>query len=229
MPSAMSWRMAVAAAGCGRRCGAGRCGDAAPRPSATSTACADERPGRRRPRTGRHPSGGPASWLSVMKPVCIRALADGQVVAARPASAAASASCCRRTPRPCRARTATTSTTAIDTRPVTIGSVSTASTQRAHRSTRDDDQPPVEPVRQRPGVQPEQQRRQPLQRRRQGDQERVVRQRRHQQRPGRERDAVAEVADPRRRQQPAEPDPEPGRRDDVDEPAHKSDRLEVRP
>ena len=63
---------------------------------------------------------------------------------------------------------------------------------------------PVEAVGLHPGVQAEQQPRQPLQERRERDQGRVVGARGDQQRAGGERDAVADVAGPRRRQQPAE-------------------------
>ena len=142
-----------------------------------------------------------------------------------PASAAASASCCRRTPRRCPARTAPTSTPAIDTWSVATASVSTASTAARARSTHHHDQAPVQPVGQRPGDQPEQQRRQPLHRRRERHQERVVGQRRDQQRAGGERDAVAEVGRPRRGEQPPEADAEACRRGDFGKAAHKADSL----
>ena len=100
--------------------------------------------------------------------------------------------------------------------------------QGAQRVDGDDQPPPVQPVRHRPGPQPEQQRRQPLEQRGQRDEERVVGPRRHQQRTGREDDAVAEVRAPRRGQQPPEPGAQPARDDGVDDPAHKGETVRRR-
>ena len=97
----------------------------------------------------------------------------------------------------------------------------------AHEVDRDDEPPPVEPVGERAGPQAEQQRRQPLQQRGERDEERVLRAGRHEQRSGGDDDAVAEVRRPRRREQPPEPAAEPGRHHDVDDPAHKGERLRV--
>ena len=77
------------------------------------------RPGRPAPRTATPcpransaaPIGGPASWLTVMNPVCSRELRDRQVVAVRRASAGASGERCRRRSPRCPAANSATSTT----------------------------------------------------------------------------------------------------------------------
>lgn len=84
---------------------------------------------------------------------------------------------------------------------------------------------PVEAVRQGSGVQPEEQRRQPLEQRRQGDHERVAGLRGDQQRAGGQGQAVAQVAHPGRGEQPAESDAEARRGDDLQQTAHKSRTL----
>ena len=90
---------------------------------------------------------------------------------------------------------------------------------------RQHDETPVQPVGQGPGDQPEQQRRQPLHRRRERHEKRVSRQRSDEQRASGERDAIAEVRRPRRGQQPPKPDPQPYRHGDFGKAAHKSDSL----
>ncbi len=150
------------------------------------------------------PIGGPASWLTVMNPIWSRALAMREVVAvhdhrqqrdeALSANVSAVPSRNRATRRPARSRRCRWRSTATS-----------SDEQGAEQSTVDHEPSPVEPVGQRAGVQTEQQRRRPLQQRGQRHQERVVGLRRDEQRTGGEGDAVADVADPRRRQQPAEP------------------------
>jgi hypothetical protein len=90
-----------------------------------------------------------------------------------------------------------------------------------------DDQPPVEPVGERAGHQPEQQGRQPLHHGRQRHHEGVVGERSDQQRAGRERDAVAQVGRPGRREQPPEAGAEPRGHGGFGQAAHKSATLEV--
>jgi hypothetical protein len=81
----------------------------------------------------------------------------------------------------------------------------------------DHDPPPVEPIGQHTRVQAEQQRRRPPEQGGQRDQERVVGQRRHQQRPGRDRETIAEIRRPRRGQQPPVAGPQPGRHERLDD------------
>ena len=146
-----------------------------------------------RPRTGTRPSGGPTSWLTVTKPAWIRRVRQRQVVALRRASAPACSTRCRRTSPRCPAGTSPPGRARSWRRRRPPRPRAAAGPAVRTRVDGDDEPPPVQPVGDRPGPQPEQQRRQPLEQRRQRDEERVVRPRRHQQRTGREHDAVAEV------------------------------------
>ena len=150
------------------------------------------------------PIGGPASWLTVMNPACSRALAMREVVArdehrqqgvrgvvgehlGRPEHEErdqheADGDC----PGDDRRR-------------------DHAEHHRPDDVDDDHEQPTVEPIRERAGVEAEQELRQPLEERRQRHQPGVARLRRHQQRTGRDADAVAQVRAPRGAQQPAEP------------------------
>ena len=167
------------------------------------------------------PIGGPTIWLAVIIPAMIRALpmprsrfsttigSSVLVVVSAKTSAVPS-------------RNIAPSTTAMLTTPVTMVAASAASTSGPGGVHRDDQHPAVEPVGQRAGVQAEEQPRQPLQQDRQGDQERGVGLGGDQQRAGRERQAVADVGDPRRGQQPSEVPAQAGRSDGFDDPIHKT-------
>ena len=100
-----------------------------------------------------------------------------------------------------------------------------------HQSSQDDratdvhhdDHPlAVEPVRQGPAEDAEEQGRQVFAQQRHGDQEWIERLRRDEQWPGRDHDAVADVVDDRRGQEPAEAPPEPPRRDGLGQPLGRS-------
>ena len=206
-------------------CGGSAMRETSTAPAATSTACAAERPaapdGEQR-RAERRAD----ELVDRDEPGLQPGVRQRQVVAVRPASAAA---CCdalsandlggaqqeqrdehqrRSTRRPSRRRAASTART----------------TARAGRRSTTM-QPPVEPVGQRAGAQPEQQRRQPLERRGQRDQERVV-------------VSEATSSGPAARAMPSprfvvhddasshrNPVAEPGRRDDLDDPAHEEETL----
>ena len=73
---------------------------------------------------------------------------------------------CRRTPRRCRAGTSSRGRRRRRPRPVTSAATRTASTDGAQQVDGDHEQPPVDPVGEDAGVQPEQQPRQALQQRR---------------------------------------------------------------
>jgi hypothetical protein len=89
----------------------------------------------------------------------------------------------------------------------------------------DDEHPPVQPVGQRAGKQAEEQRRQPLDEGGQGHEKRVTGLRGDEQRPGGDRDPVAEVADPGRPEEPPESDAQPLRSHGGDDAAHRQARL----
>jgi hypothetical protein len=95
---------------------------------------------------------------------------------------------------------------------------------RAQQIDGDDDEPPVEAVRQRAREQAEQQPRELLQQDRRCDEQRVAGLRGDQQRAGREGDAVAEVRDPGGGEQPAEAGPEACRCHDLPDAAHLTGR-----
>jgi hypothetical protein len=85
----------------------------------------------------------------------------------------------------------------------------------------DDEQPTVEPIGQRAGVEAEQELRQPLEKRREGHQPGVTRLGRDEQRPGRDADAVTQVRAPGRAEQPAEPVAQACRGDGFDHSRHE--------
>ena len=122
-------------------------------------------------------------------------------------------------------RKSATSTTRTETCPVTMEATSTSRTSGPRHVHGHHEQPAVQPVGQGAGVQPEDQRRQPLDGRRQRHQERVVRLGGHQQGARGQRDAVAEVARPRGREQPPKARAETPRDQGVDDPAHKAVSL----
>ena len=169
------------------RCPGGRgCSLLRSRPCAGSTIAGDEHDAQRAPgppgsRTAAPspaansaaPIGGPASWLTVMKPVMQPGVAEREVLRGRRASAAACSVVLSANTSAVPSRNIATSTTAMETVPVTTAQREQRRAPRpGSRSTVDDDQPAVEPVGERAGVQAEEQRRQPLQQRRQRDQER---------------------------------------------------------
>ncbi len=224
-PSAMScpmWRASARS----RRCAGSATRETSRAPSATSTAWVTN--GRAIPAAkSAAPIGGPASWLTVMKPVWSREFAIAR--SSRGTSIGSSvwellSAKTSAVPRRKRA----TSTTAIETVPVTtVVAIRTSTTARI-RSTDTTIEPAVEPVGEGAGVQPEDQRWQPLQQRGQRHQEGVVGLRGDQQRTGRDRDAVAEVRDPRRGEQPPEARAQALGDDGFDEAAHKEGTLDAR-
>jgi hypothetical protein len=82
--------------------------------------------------------------------------------------------------------------------------------ERPREIDRDDEEPAIHAVGQDAGVQPEQQPRQPLEQPARRHEQRVLGLRGDQQRTGRQADPVAEVADPRRADEPAEGGPHAG-------------------
>ncbi len=225
-PSAMSWRTCVGPASASGSSGRGRTRrEISSVPSRTSTPWAAN--GHAIPVAKRAaPIGGPPSWLTVMNPVCRRELAiarssrstiiGSRVWLALSANISAVPS-----------RNSAASTTAIDTWPVTMNVVRTSQHPGPHEVDGDDDATSVEAVGERTGVQAEEQRRSPHRQRSQRHQEGLVGLGGHQERPGRDRDPVAEVGGPRRGEQPAERAPEASWGDDVDSPgdgAHKVGR-----
>ena len=122
-----------------------------------------------------------------------------QIARAGRASAPASGWWCPRTPRRWTARRARHSTTPIEATSVTIASASTASTTARSPLTTVTISRRFQPVGEGAGQRREQQRRQPLERRRQRHEERVVGERGDEQRAGGQGDAVAEIGHPGRR------------------------------
>ena len=170
------------------------------------------------------PRGGPTSWLVVRNPACSRALPTPRssrgtsIGSSVPLALSANTSA---TPN----RNVVTSTTVTSTLPVTIVTHSSATTMRPQEVGDHDQQPPVDPVGDRPGPQPEEQPREPLEQRGHRHEHRVAGLRGHEQRAGRQADPVAQVRRPRRRQQPPEPRPHAGRCDDVEDAAHEVENL----
>ena len=224
-PSAMSCPMWLASAR-SRRCGGSATRETSSAPSATSTAWVTN--GRAIPAAkSAAPIGGPASWLTVMKPVWSREFAIAR--SSRGTSIGSSvwevlSAKTSAVPR----RKSATSTTAIETVPVTtVVAIRTSTTARtrstvttmSRRSSRSE---------MAPACSPKSSGGQPLQQGRERDQEGVVGLRGHEQRTGRDRDAVAEVRDPRRGEQPPEPRSQALRDDGFEEAAHKEETLDVR-
>ena len=175
-----------------------------PRSSRTAGPC--------RPRTGTAPIGGATSWFVRRNAPCIRALAMPRSSrATRPGSSVLLAASAKVSAVPSTNRV--TSTTAMLTVPVTMVATRTASTTARTEVHDDDDPPTIEAVGGRATQDAEQQHRQVLAQQRHRHEERIARLRRDEQRPGRERDAVAGVVDDRGRQEPAEAPSEPRRGD----------------
>ena len=168
----------------------------------------------------RAPSAGPTSWLTVTKPAISRALAmprsalSTSIGASVPDVVSAKTSAVP-------SRNIATMTRPMPTWPVTM------TTQRADQHDGaggvhgHHQHPAVEPVGQRPGDEPEQQPRELEGDRRAGHEERVVGLRGDEQRAGGHHQAVAEVARPRRGEQPAEAPPHPGGDHGLDESPHE--------
>ena len=181
---------------------------------------ADERARHARPRTAPRRSAGPTSWLMVMKPTCRRELAIARssrrtIIGSRVAGGVVGEHLGR-------AEQEQGDQHDRDRDGVGDDRADDAPARRRPREQvdRDDQGLAVQPVGQDAGPQPEHERREPLHQRRQGDQERVVRLRGDQQRAGRDGEAVADVAHPRRAEQPAEGRAEPRGRDDLDRRPH---------
>ena len=173
-----------------------------PRSSRTASPCR-RRTGRRRsaaPRAGSSAGRRPACRALAM-PRSSRATMPGRsVLLAESAKVSA-------VPRTNRA----TRTMAMLTVPLTIVATRTTSASGPAEVDHDDHAPPVEAVGRGAAEDAEQQDRQVLAQHRQRDEERVARQRRDEQRAGRDHDAVADVVDDRGRQEPAEAPSEPRR------------------
>ena len=189
-------------------------------PRATQATCTTN--GQTMPAAKRNaPSGGPTSWLAVRKPACRRALPMPR--------SALSTSIGSSVPG---RRVGEHLGHAVDEHrrqhepdrhlPGHDGHAQHGDDDRPQEVGHDDHPTPVEPVGDRPGPQPEQQPGEPLQHGGQGHQHGVAGLRGHQQGAGGQGDPVADVADPRRREQPPEAAPQPWRRDDVQNPAHET-------
>ena len=114
-----------------------------------------------------------------------------------------------------------TRTRAMLTVPLTIVATSTDQDDGAAEVHHDDHPPPVEPVGRRAAQDAEQQDRQVFAEQRHRDEERIARLRRHEQRPGREDDAVAGVVEDGGRQEPAEASAQPRRHDGFEDPGRR--------
>ena len=163
------------------------------------------------------PIGGPTSWLSVTKPVMQPGVGDAEVVAATSIGSSVEVVVSANTSAVPSRNIAASTTRDGDRRPVTIVPTSTASTTTRQQVGHDDDPAAVEPVGEharrtgrragRAGTAAPPRARPGTGRGLRGDQQRT----------GGDRHAVAEVADPGRGEQPAEPGAEAGRQHGLDD------------
>ena len=164
----------------------------------------------------RAPTGGPASWLKVTMPVISRALATPRLALRHDHREQGRGRGVReRLPHP-----------EQEHRRQHHGDVDLVGDDRADQDGDDDDaaqvgdghQPTaVDPVGDDAGEQAEEEEREVLQHRGERDQERVTRLRGDEQRPGRDLEAVGDVAHPARGEQPPERGAEPGRHHGLDD------------